>query len=236
MTSSKVKWNWTPVHQKAFDETKRLICKEVLLTYPNFSQKFDIHTDASKTQLGAVISQNNKPIAFYSRKLNPAQTRYTTTERELLSIVETLKEYKNILLGQKIDVYTDHQNLTYKKFNVERVMRWRLIIEEFNPNLIYIKGQNNLVADALSRLKLINNLNKLDKEETSIKPEQNAEYFGFRQDDLPQSASPITLRTIISHQQKDKNLMNLLKTSKDYCIKNFHGGTHLGRSYASKIK
>ena len=73
----------------------------MLLSYLDFNQPFDIHTDASDLQLGAVISQNKKPIMFYSRKLNPAQTRYTTTEKELLAIVETLKEFKNILLGQK---------------------------------------------------------------------------------------------------------------------------------------
>ena len=98
MTSKESKWNWTEVHQKNFDLIKNIIAKEVLLAYPNFNNRFDIHTDASQTQLGAVISQDNKPIAFYSRKLNPAQTRYTTTEKELLSIVETLKEFRNILL------------------------------------------------------------------------------------------------------------------------------------------
>ena len=81
-------------------------------TTENFNKRFDIHTDASHTQLGAVISQNGKPIAFYSQKLNPTQTCYTTTKRELLAIVETLKEFRNILLGQKIWVYPDHKNLT----------------------------------------------------------------------------------------------------------------------------
>ena len=85
----------------AFDEIKKIVTKETLLAYPNFEQEFVIHTDASHTQLGAVIFQNDKPIAFYSRKLNDAQTRYTTTERELLAIVETLKEFKNILLGRR---------------------------------------------------------------------------------------------------------------------------------------
>ena len=92
------------------------------MSYPDFNKPFEIHTDASHTQLGVVISQNNKPIAFYSRKLQPAQTQYTTTECELLSIVKTLKEFKNILLGQQIMVYTDHKNLTYKNFNTEHVM------------------------------------------------------------------------------------------------------------------
>ena len=95
---------------------------------------------------------NGRPIVFYSKKLNPAQTRYTTTERELLSVVEVLKEFRSILLGQQIYVHTDHENLTYKKFNSDRVMRWRLYIEEYSPDLQYIKGENNVMADALSRL------------------------------------------------------------------------------------
>ena len=63
---------------------------------------------------GVVISQNEISIAFNSRKLNPSQTRYTITERDLLSIVENFKEFQNILLGQDIIIYTDHKNLTYK--------------------------------------------------------------------------------------------------------------------------
>ena len=127
LTSSKVKWNWTDKCQLAFEDMKELIARETLLTYPDFNKPFEIHTDASQILLGACISQEGKPVAFYSRKLNPAQTRYTTTERELLSIVEALKEFRNILLGQQIIVHTDHENLTYKKFNSDRVMRWRLL-------------------------------------------------------------------------------------------------------------
>ena len=155
LTSKNVKWSWTEVEQKAFDTMKRIISRETLLSYPDFSLPFTIHTDASHLQLGVVISQNDRPIAFYSRKLNPAQVRLTTSERELLSIVETLKEFRNILLGQRIHVYTDHLNLTHKKFNTERVMRWRLLIEEFSPEFFYIKGEHNTVADALSRLTII---------------------------------------------------------------------------------
>ena len=80
--------------QVAFDQMKALIAKETLLTYPDFNKEFEIHADASKLQLGARICQDQRPIAFYSRKLQPAQTRYTTTERELLSIVKTLKEFR----------------------------------------------------------------------------------------------------------------------------------------------
>ena len=129
LTSKNTVWKWTETHTKAFNKMKQVMAREVLLAYPDFSKTFEIHTDASATQLGAVISQEGNPIAFYSRKLNPAQTRYTTTERELLAIVETLKEFKNILLGQSISVYTDHKNITYESFNTDRIMRWRIILE-----------------------------------------------------------------------------------------------------------
>ena len=153
LTSKKTKWDFGPKQKASFELIKRILAREVMLAYPDYSKPFVIHTDASHYQLGAVISQDNKPIAFYSRKLNDAQTRYTTTERELLSIVETLKEHRNILLGHEIIVCTDHKNLVYKHFNTERVMRWRLLLEEFGPKLVYIKGPGNIVADALSRLR-----------------------------------------------------------------------------------
>ena len=107
LTFKDAKRDWTEVHQAAFDKMKKIVAREVLLSYPDFNDVFD----ASATHLGAAISQKSRPIAFYSRKLNPAQTRYTTTELELLAIVETLKGFKNILLGQQIRVYTDHKNL-----------------------------------------------------------------------------------------------------------------------------
>ena len=115
--------------------------RETLLAYPNFSEPFEIHTDASHTQLGAVISQRGKPIAFYSRKLNPAQTRYATTKRELLAIDKTLKDFRHIFLGQKIRVYTDHKNLMYKMFNTERVMYWSLYLRSMAQSQPILKAK-----------------------------------------------------------------------------------------------
>ena len=120
----KKKFEWNESCEKAFVTTKELMAKDVMLAYPNFSKKFVLHTDASDLQLGSVISQENRPIAFYSRKLNSAQRRYTTTEKELLSIVETLKEFKTILLGYKIEIHTDHKNSVHETLVMmsERVM------------------------------------------------------------------------------------------------------------------
>jgi hypothetical protein len=72
LTSKTVVWKWGEVEAKAFRDMKKVICREVMLAFPDF-KPFVIHTDASHTQLGAVISQDDKPIAFYSRKLNPAK-------------------------------------------------------------------------------------------------------------------------------------------------------------------
>ena len=72
ITSKTAKWQWTEIEQQAFDTIKRIVSQETLLRHPDFNKEFEIHTDASKYQLGAAISQDNKPIAFYSRKLNSA--------------------------------------------------------------------------------------------------------------------------------------------------------------------
>ncbi len=110
--------------------------------------------DASNRQLSAAILQNGKPLIYYKRKLSSAQKIYTTTKQELLSIVETLKEFRNILLGQRIKVFTDHKNLVHEselKMS-QRVMRWRLLSEEYGSEIVYIKGPKNAVADTLCRL------------------------------------------------------------------------------------
>ena len=107
----KAPWHWDEVHQKAFDDVKKVIAKDAALAYPDYSKEFEIYTDASSKQMGAVITQQNRPIVFFRRKLSETQQKYSVTEIELLAIVETLKEFKGMLWGRKIKVFTDHKNL-----------------------------------------------------------------------------------------------------------------------------
>jgi RNase H-like domain found in reverse transcriptase/Reverse transcriptase (RNA-dependent DNA polymerase) len=223
LTSSSAKRDWPEQCQKAFEDMKMLIAKETLLIYPNFNIMFEIHTDASKVQLGACISQEGRPVAFYSRKLNPAQTRYTTTERELQSLVETLKEFRNILLGQQIIVHTDHANLTYKNFNSDRAMRWRLFIEEYSPDLQYIKGENNVVADVISRLP--HTFTSYEDSQESFyalfecqeckSKKKNADKYDFH---------PLSYEHLELAQKRDPQLKKeLLNNTSKYKLKDFHG-------------
>ena len=108
-----------------------------------------MHTDASHRQLGAVISQDNHPTAFCSRKLNEAQTRCATAERELLSTVETPKGFRVILPGHKTITWTDHKNSTHDDLKSERVLRWCLLMQECGPDVRHVKGPENAAAGAL---------------------------------------------------------------------------------------
>ena len=108
-----------------------------------------MQTDASAVQLGGAIAQEGKPLAFFSRKLSEAQKSCTTAERELLSIVETLKEYRNMLLGHKIIVHADHMDLlNVTTASPDRVQRWRLYLEECGVQLRCIKGEENICCSS----------------------------------------------------------------------------------------
>jgi hypothetical protein len=97
------------------------------LAYPDYSKVFEIYTYASSKQLGAVITQDNRPIAFFSWKLSNVQHKYNITKIELLAIVEILKEFKGMLWGKNIKVLTDHANLMRDALGStsDQVYQWR---------------------------------------------------------------------------------------------------------------
>jgi hypothetical protein len=78
--TKKVPWLWNDIHQGAFDHVKATITKDVVLAYPDYSKVFEIYTDASSKQLGAVIDQDNRPIEFFSQKLSGMHYNYSVTK------------------------------------------------------------------------------------------------------------------------------------------------------------
>ena len=219
--TKKASWHWDEIHQQAFDLVKTTLARDVMLAYPDYSEVFEIYADASKSQIGSVITQKNRPLAFFSRKLSDPQTRYNVTEKELLAIVETLKEFKGMLWGQSIVVYTDHKNLIQDALGLtsDRVYRWRLLLEEYGPEIIYIKGIHNTVADAISRLEMIPRTLKQERQnwmirtklwcrtECSHKMEKDEIFnyvFAHRNDD--KEIFPLTVEEIAQAQKKDKSI------------------------------
>jgi hypothetical protein len=149
--TKKVPWHWDEVHQRAFDQVKTTMAKDVVLAYPDYSKVFKIYTDASSIQLGAVITQNNRPIVFLSQKLSNTQCKYSVSKIELLAIVETFKEFKRMLWGQHIKVFTDNTNLMRDALGLisDRVYQWRFLLEVYGPKIVYIKGIHNTIADTV---------------------------------------------------------------------------------------
>lgn len=141
----------------AFNKCKELITNSPILTYPDFSKPFKLTTDASNYAIGSVLSQNDHPVAYYSRTLNSAEKNYSTIEKELLAILDSTKHFRPYLYGKKFTIETDHNPLVWLNKIKEpnsRLIRWRLKLEEFDFNIVYKKGKENFVADALSRIEI----------------------------------------------------------------------------------
>ena len=143
----------------AFETLKRALVFAPVLQPPNWEQPLEIMCDASNFAVGAVLGQRKegKPYVIYyaSKLLDDTQINYTTTEKELLAIVYAFDKFRAYLVGQKVIVYSDHAALKYllsKKDAKPRILRWILMLQEFDWEVRYKKGSKNLIADHLSRL------------------------------------------------------------------------------------
>lgn len=152
---------WRPLHQKCFDEIKRLACKCPILRPIDVSlpEPIWLVTDASATGVGAMYGQGAdwtkcRPAGFMSKKFTSAQFSYFTYEQEGLAVVEALMRWEDKLLGRRFTLVTDHKSLSFLKEKsklIPRLQRWMEYIARFDYDIKWVEGESNRVADALSR-------------------------------------------------------------------------------------
>lgn len=152
-----------------FEICKTLLCNDPISQYPDFSKQFILTTDASNVALGAVLSQgslgSDKPVSFASRTLNETEQNYSTVEKEMLAIIWAIKYFRPYLFGKKFKIVTDHRPLTWLmnfKEPGSKLVRWRLKLLEYEFEIVYKKGSQNVVADALSRINVEINCNDIE--------------------------------------------------------------------------
>ena len=159
-----VKWEWTEQHTQAVNTLKRALTSAPVLVMPDYTKRFIVQTDASYAGVGAVLAQTHtidgkeveRPIAFVSRSLKPAEKNYSVTHLELLGVMFAVKQFRHYILGSNFLIQTDHRALNGLMTSTDlsgRLQRWLTALQEYLPfEITYRKGKVNANADALSRL------------------------------------------------------------------------------------
>lgn len=160
LLKGKAKFVWSSGCQKAFEQVKTLLCSAPVLAAPRFDRPFKLFIDASFVGAGSVLMQADnlgidKPVSFFSKKFNLYQLNYSVIEKEALALILSLKHF-DVYVGGSIPVivYTDHNPLTFLnslQCPNQRLIRWSLFLQAYCLDIQYVKGTDNVVADALSR-------------------------------------------------------------------------------------
>lgn len=157
----KLDFSWPDECNSSFDQTKKMLSDATLLVHPNNDAEYSITTDASNIAVGAVLQQrveksNWQPLAFFSRKLTETETRYSAFDRELLGVYSAVKHFRYFVAGREFTIYTDHKPIVgainSKCERSPRQSRHLDFIAQYSTDIRHVKGEDNVVADALSRL------------------------------------------------------------------------------------
>ncbi|KAJ9543245.1 hypothetical protein OSB04_022952 [Centaurea solstitialis] len=145
---------WSLAASNAFEELKKKVTQAPVLALPNFQVAFQVECDASGVGIGGVLSQDSRPIAFFSEKLNEARQKYSTYDKEFYAIIRSLEYWRHYLLPGEFVLYSDHQALRFingqHKLN-PRHAKWVEYLQDFSFVIRHKAGTSNTVADALSR-------------------------------------------------------------------------------------
>ena len=157
LTQQDVEWCWEDPQASALEKLKEAVTHTPVLRYYNLEEEVTIQCDASQAGLGAALLQNRQPVAYASRALTPAETRYAQIEKELLAIVFACERFNAYIYGRSlVNVETDHkplESIVQKPLHAapQRLQRMLLRLQKYNLKLQYKKGKEMFLADTLSR-------------------------------------------------------------------------------------
>ena len=159
LAGNPVNLEWLSDLEDAFNAAKEALARATMLVHPSADRPTALTVDASGTAIGAVLEQDLgswKPVAFFSRKLRPAEQKYSAFDRELLAMYLSIRHFRYFLEGRTFTLYTDHKPLTFAISKISdpwspRQQRHLAYISEFTTDVRHIEGKNNTVADTLSR-------------------------------------------------------------------------------------
>lgn len=151
---------WTEDTEMAFNDLKSALTCGPVLRPPDWSMEFIVQTDASNRGLGAILSQKDSnedehPILFASRKLQPREENLSTTEKECLAVVWALDLFRYYLYGRHVILQTDHNPLVWLsrvRDKSRKLLRWSLTLQEYDLEISHKSGKQNVNADVLSRM------------------------------------------------------------------------------------
>ncbi|CAH2108893.1 unnamed protein product [Euphydryas editha] len=200
------------VEMEAFNACKDGLSQAALLAHPDCDAKLALVTDASDKAIGGALQQLKdsawQPLAFFSRKLSPSQTKYSPYERELLAIYESVKHFRHMLEARHFVIYTDHRPLTYafssrKDHCSPRQFRYLDLISQFTTDIRHISGKDNVVADTLSRVEEI--VQPVDLQKLSTAQQTDGELQVLLSGNTSLSLRPVSLPGISLTLYCDEN-------------------------------
>lgn len=147
-------FTWTTAAEEAFQIIKDHLVLAPILALPDFTTVFKLHCDACKTGVGAVLSQQGRPIAFYSEKIVGSRARYSTHDVEFYAIVQAIQQWRHYLFHQEFIIFTDHDALKHLD-SQSKISSWHAswiaYLQQFTFVIRHQSGKTNKVADALSQ-------------------------------------------------------------------------------------
>ena len=157
-------FKWTIEAERSFQLFKKRVTEQPILALPDFQKPFQVKCDASGEAIGAVLNQEDKPIAYFSEKLNESRRKYSSYDKEFYVVVQSLKKWRHYLFPKEFVLYSDNHALQYimqqPKMN-QRHVKWVEYLQNFTFVIKNISGQSNKIAYALSRRTLIMQKNQV---------------------------------------------------------------------------